>query len=363
MERFYRAMREKWNVLMEADGHTPLTGRWNYDAENRKRLPAGVRGPKAPSFERDVSDLVALLEQSGVLTIGRIQPTCFDWPLTRSESLQLLEHFVQYRLPLFGDYQDAMSQFDALLFHSRLSFSLNTKLIHPMEVIQRAVAEWQAHPERIPFSSLEGFVRQVIGWREYVRGVYWAEMPRYRALNFFEHTAPLPEWYWTGHTRMNCLCHAISQSLERAYAHHIQRLMITGNFALLLGVNPDEVDAWYLGIYQDAIEWVELPNTRGMSQFADGGIMGTKPYVSSANYIHRMSDYCSNCFYDFNQRYGPKACPFNALYWDFYNRHAARLRANPRIGMVYRLWDRMDKVEQQRILAHAQHLKEQVSHL
>ncbi|MCS7037943.1 MAG: cryptochrome/photolyase family protein [Saprospiraceae bacterium] len=361
MERFYRAMREKWGVLMEADGRTPLTGRWNYDAENRKRLPPGLRGPAGPSFVRDVSPLVALLERAGVPTMGRIHPKHFDWPLTRAESLRLLEHFVQERLPLYGDYQDAMSQADGWLFHSRLSFSLNIKLISPLEVIQRAVAEWQAQPERIPFSALEGFVRQILGWREYVRGVYWAEMPHYRTLNFFEHTAPLPEWYWTGQTRMNCLRHAIGQSLDHAYAHHIQRLMVTGNFALLLGAHPDEVDAWYLGIYQDAIEWVELPNTRGMSQFADGGIVGTKPYVSSANYLQRMSDYCKGCPYDPKQRYGPRACPFNALYWDFYDRHADRLRNHPRIGMAYPLWDRMDGSERQRILEHAQRIKENVS--
>lgn len=363
MERFYRVMREKWGILMEADGRTPLTGRWNYDADNRKRPPKNLRGPAAPSFARDVSELVALLQQAGVQTIGRIQPTHFDWPLTRAESLQLLEHFVRERLPLFGDFQDAMAQADGLLFHSRLSFSLNIKLISPLEVIQRAVAEWQSRPDEIPFSSLEGFVRQILGWREYVRGVYWAEMPQYRTLNFFEHTAPLPEWYWTGQTRLNCLRHAIEQSLEQAYAHHIQRLMVTGNFALLLGAHPDEVDAWYLGIYQDALEWVEMPNTRGMSQFADGGIVGTKPYVSSANYLQRMSDYCNGCPYDPKQRYGPRACPFNALYWDFYDRHAERLRGNPRIGMAYQTWDRMDGRERQRILEHALYVKENVNRL
>ncbi len=363
LERFYRHMRQKHCILMEADGQTPLTGRWNYDAENRKRLPASVLIPPAPSFERDVSHLVALLARTGVSTIGTLDARHFDWPLTRTESLHLLEHFVRERLPFFGDYQDAMTQRDALLFHSRLSFSLNTKMLHPGEVVQRAVAEWQTRPKDIPFSALEGFVRQILGWREYVRGVYWAEMPRYATLNYFEHQAALPSWYWTGQTRMNCLRHAIGQSLERAYAHHIQRLMVTGNFALLLGVHPDEVDAWYLGIYQDAIEWVEMPNTRGMSQFADGGIVGTKPYVSSANYLQRMSDYCAHCPYDPKARYGPKACPFNALYWDFYHRHAERLRGNPRIGMSYQVWDRMDTQEQHRILAHAQEVKETIEEL
>ncbi len=363
MERFYRHMRRKWGVLMEADGRTPRTGRWNYDAENRRRLPEGLHIPAAPSFVRDVRELVDMVRAAGVQTIGCIDPSRFDWPLTRAESLQLLEHFVRERLPFFGAYQDAMTRRDALLFHSRLSFSLNLKLIHPLEVIQRAIAEWEERPEQLPFSALEGFVRQILGWREYVRGVYWAEMPRYRELNFFGHTAALPSWYWTGQTRMYCLRCAISQSLERAYAHHIQRLMVTGNFALLLGVHPDAVDDWYLGIYQDAVEWVELPNTRGMSQFADGGIVGTKPYASSANYLQRMSDYCAQCPYDHKARYGSRACPFNALYWDFYHRHAERLRSNPRVGMVYQLWDRMPAEEQQRILAHAQYVKASVENL
>ncbi len=363
MERYYRHMRVKWQLLLEPDGRTPLTGRWNYDAENRKRLPANLRTPPAPSFVRDLSNLTDLLARAGVSSIGTLDARHFNWPLTRAESLQLLEHFVRERLPYFGDYQDAMAERDGLLFHSRLSFSLNVKLLHPLEVVRRAIAEWEARPAEIPFSALEGFVRQIVGWREYVRGVYWAEMPRYRKMNFFEHAAALPGWYWTGQTRMHCLRRVIQQSLDQAYAHHIQRLMVTGNFALLLGVHPDEVDAWYLGIYQDAIEWVELPNTRGMSQFADGGIVGTKPYVSSANYLQRMSDYCAHCPYDPKQRYGPKACPFNALYWDFYHRHAGRLRGNPRIGMAYQVWERMDAQEQQRILEHARWVKEAVEEL
>jgi deoxyribodipyrimidine photolyase-related protein len=295
--------------------------------------------------------------------MGSIRTDRFDWPVTRAESLDLLDHFVRFRLRSFGDYQDAMTQRDWLVFHSRLSFSMNIKLISPREVVEKAIVYWQEHPDIVPFAALEGFVRQIVGWREYMRGVYWAEMPNYVTLNYFEHTSPLPVWFWTGQTRMNCQHHAITQSLERAYAHHIQRLMITGNFALLLGVHPDEIDAWYLGIYMDALEWVEVTNTRGMSQFADGGIVGTKPYVSSANYIHKMSDYCEGCYYDKTKRYGPKACPFNALYWDFYARHADRLRGNPRIGMVYPVWDKMSPEEQAQIRAQARRYREMVDEL
>lgn len=363
MERFYRKMREKHQILMEPDGKTPLTGRWNYDAENRKKLPAKHPLPPVAHFYRDVSELVQLLAEAGVDTLGTLDARHFDWPVTRAESLRLLRHFARYGLPLFGTYQDAMTQRDWLLFHSRLSFSLNIKLISPREVLDVCIEQWRAHPDTVPFAALEGFVRQILGWREYTRGIYWAEMPAYRTHNFFGHSAPLPQWFWTGDTRLNCLHHAITQSLERAYAHHIQRLMVTGNFALLLGVHPDAVDAWYLGIYMDAIEWVEITNTRGMSQFADGGIVGTKPYVSSANYLHQMSDYCANCAYDRTKRYGPDACPFNALYWDFYHRHAQKLRGNPRIGMAYQVWDKIDEQTQAHILEQAEWVKQNVDGL
>ncbi len=353
LETFYRRMRKKYQILMEADGDTPLTGRWNYDAENRKKLPRDIDIPPAPAFAHDASAMVQMLSRAGVRTIGRVVPEHFDWPVTRAESLQLLNHFVQIRLSYFGDYQDAMTERDPLLFHSKLSFAMNTKLLHPLEVVQACIAHWQQQPEAVSIAALEGFIRQIVGWREYMRGVYWAKMPAYATLNYFNHTAPLPAWYWTGDTKMNCLRHAIGQSLEHAYAHHIQRLMVTGNFALLLGVHPDEVDAWYLGIYMDAIEWVEITNTRGMSQFADGGIVGTKPYVSSANYIDKMSDYCQNCHYNKKAKYGERACPFNSLYWDFYDRHADRLERNPRIGMMYRTWAKLPPDERARILAQA----------
>jgi deoxyribodipyrimidine photolyase-related protein len=234
---------------------------------------------------------------------------------------------------------------------------MNAKLLSPLEVVEACVDYWEEHQEQIDISQIEGFVRQIIGWREFMRGIYWAKMPEYATLNYFEHKAPLPDWYWTGDTKMKCLHTAVNQSLDHAYAHHIQRLMVTGNFALLLGVDPDELDQWYLGIYMDAIEWVEITNTRGMSQFADGGIVGTKPYVASANYMHKMSDHCTNCAYDRKKKVGKDACPFNSLYWDFYDRHTDKLGNNPRIGMMYRIWNKMDSEQQEAILKRAEYIK------
>ncbi len=363
LESFYREMRRRHEILMEADGKTPLTGRWNYDEENRKKLPARKDLPAHPEYPRKVNKLVAMLEKAGIETIGQVDPDHYTWPVTRAECLDLLDHFCRHRLAEFGTYQDAMSTRDTLLFHSKLSFALNVKLLHPREVVDACLQHWETNDKAIGIAQIEGFVRQVIGWREYLRGIYWAEMPDYRSLNFFDHQAPLPSFFWTGKTRMNCLHHAIGQSLDLAYAHHIQRLMVTGNFALLLGVHPDAVDEWYLGIYMDAVEWVEITNTRGMSQFADGGVVGTKPYVSSANYIHKMSDYCAGCHYDRKQKYGSQACPFNSLYWDFYDRHADKLKNNPRVGMMYRVWERMDPEEREKILRQAAYYREHAEEL
>ena len=352
MESFYRMMRKKHNVLM--DGAEPATGKWNYDADNRKALPKNHQ-PIAPLlFLRDVTEVYDLIQSQGVVTIGNLDPTHFIWPVTRAEGLEMLHFFVRECLPYFGTFQDAMIPGGWSLYHARVSFLMNSKILHPLEVIEAAVTAWETRPEVVSYSQVEGFVRQIIGWREYMRGVYWAKMPDYKALNFFDHTRKLPDWYWTGQTKMNCLKDAVGQSLDYAYAHHIQRLMVTGNFALLAGVHPDELDAWYLGIYIDAIEWVEITNTRGMSQFADGGIVGTKPYVSSANYIDKMSHYCTGCFYDKTQKIGPKACPFNALYWHFYDRHQHKLASNPRIGMMYQTWKKMAPETKAQILAQAE---------
>lgn len=352
MESFYRHMRKKHTVLME--GNEPIGGKWNYDAENRKKLPEKFIVPTPKTYKRNVKELVEVLKNQQVKTIGNIDEENFIWPVTRDENLELLDYFANNLLPLFGTYQDAMTTQSWSVYHSRLSFGMNVKLISPKEVVERCIDEWKRRPQEISLSQIEGFVRQIIGWREYMRGVYWARMPEYRELNFFKNTSKLPNWYWNANTKMNCLHHAIKQSLDYAYAHHIQRLMITGNFALLAGIHPDEVDKWYLGIYIDAIEWVEITNTRGMSQFADGGIVGTKPYVSSAAYIDKMSNYCKGCFYDKTQKIGERACPFNSLYWNFYDRNRKLLEKNPRIGMMYKVWDKMQPSAKAELLQQAE---------
>ena len=361
MESFYRAMRKKHNVLMEGD--KPATGQWNYDGENRKKLPKNHKPTPPLVFNNDVSKIVAEIKDTDISTIGSIDAANFVWPTNREQSLALLDFFVAQCLPLFGSYQDAMTPNEWSLYHSRISFSMNVKMISPKEVIDRAIQEWENRKDEIEYNQLEGFVRQIIGWREYMRGIYWLKMPEYASLNFFNNTEKLPDWFWTGKTKMNCLKDAITQSLEYAYAHHIQRLMITGNFALLAGVHPDEVDAWYLGIYIDAIEWVEITNTRGMSQFADGGIVGTKPYVSSASYIDKMSHYCGSCFYKKALKTGEKACPFNSLYWNFYDKHEDKLSKNPRIGMMYNVWRKMKPEDKSALLEQADYYLKNINEL
>lgn len=361
MESFYREMRKKYHILM--DGNQPLTGKWNYDVENRKKLPNHHK-PIAPLvFEHDVTTIIQEIEDGNIKTIGNIPENILVWPINRKESLDLLNFFVQECLPLFGTFQDAMMPNEWSLYHSRLSFSLNLKMISPKEVVQKAIETWEQNPEKIEFNQLEGFVRQIIGWREYMRGIYWLHMPEYAQMNFFENHEKLPSWFWTGKTKMSCLRDAINQSLNFAYAHHIQRLMVTGNFALLAGIHPDEVDAWYLGIYIDAIEWVEITNTRGMSQFADGGIVGTKPYVSSAAYMDKMSHYCKGCYYDKSKKIGEKACPFNSLYWNFYDKNSDKLTKNPRIGMMYNVWNKMNPELKSDIIKQAKFYLEQTNHL
>jgi deoxyribodipyrimidine photolyase-related protein len=354
METFYRRMRKASGWLME-DGE-PAGGEWNYDAENRKAMPADVTPPEPLLFDNDAADVRARLERHGVETLGRLEGDRLSWPVDRDQSLELLAFFVDTLLPDFGDYQDALTDRGWALFHSRLSFSMNSKLLSPREVVEAVLQARDDDRDRYPLAAVEGFVRQVIGWREFMRGIYWTRMPDYADLNALGHERDLPAFYWTGDTRMACMKQAIDQSLEHAYAHHIQRLMVTGNFALLAGVHPDAVDAWYLGIYIDAIEWVEMPNTRGMSQFADDGVIASKPYVSSGNYINKMGDHCKGCHYDVKTRAGERACPFNPLYWHFMDRHRERLERNPRIGMVYRSWDRMDKDKRAAVLESAETL-------
>ena len=366
METFYRQMRVKHGVLIEEGSKPakPLGGQWNFDAENRKAWP-GL--PAAPAdirvLERKTHDhakLWATIVKAGVKSFGEPNAGKFGWPLNRTEALAQLDVFIDQVLPNFGNFEDAMSSKAWRLFHSLLSFSMNVKMLNPREVVAKAEAAGRSGAA--PLAAVEGFIRQILGWREFVRGFYWAKMSEsagvnadasYADNNYFNHQLPLPQWFWTGQTQMRCMSAAIGQSLEQAYAHHIQRLMVIGNFALLAGLNPKELHHWYLGIYIDAFEWVELPNTVGMSQFADGGLLATKPYVSSAAYIDRMSDYCKGCHYDKKLREdtpSKKACPFNALYWDFHVKHADKLSANPRIGMVYQQLKKM-KLEEGKIEA------------
>ncbi len=342
MESFYRRMRKRFNLLM--DGEQPLGGRWNYDHDNRAKLkPADLETiPEPRVFDNDVGEILGRLQRHGVESFGRVSDRLV-WPVDRVQSLELLEYFLSHCLPQFGRFQDAMTaqhEHAWSLYHSRLSFALNAKLLHPREVVEAAIERFETAGGEIGIAQVEGFVRQIIGWREYVRAVYWVNMPGYSQCNVLEAGRELPGYFWNGETRMNCMRHALGQSLDYAYAHHIQRLMVTGNFCLLAGIEPAQVDAWYLGIYVDAIEWVELPNTRGMSQFADGGWIATKPYCSGGNYINKMSDYCRECHYDVRAKTGERGCPFNSLYWDFLLRNRERFERNPRIGVMYRNWDR-----------------------
>ncbi|MGK0459320.1 MAG: deoxyribodipyrimidine photolyase-related protein [Candidatus Azotimanducaceae bacterium] len=355
MEAFYRKMRLQHRVLMEGD--KPLGGQWNFDKENRSRLkPQDLSGiPEPLVFGHDVSEILERVHRHAIKVIG-YEPTTLLWPITREESLALLQHFCRHLLIKYGHFQDAMtdqSEHQWSLYHSRLSFSLNLKMLNPKEVIDAAISAFNGR-EDISIAQVEGFVRQILGWREFVRGMYWLNMPNYSELNYLEADRPLPGYFWNGATKMNCMAKTIDQSLQFGFAHHIQRLMITGTFSLLTGINPDQVDQWYLGIYVDALEWVELPNTRGMSQFADGGLIATKPYSASGNYINKMSDYCKSCHYKVANKVEDDACPFNSLYWHFMERHRDRFERNPRIGMVYRNWDKQIPEQRKRTIDRGQ---------
>ena len=338
MEFFYREMRRRTGLLMA--GAAPQDERWNFDAENRKRLPAKVTVPPPPQFPPDAitQAVIDLVQAHFSDHFGVIEG--FALPVTAAEAGQALEDFVTHRLAQFGDWQDAMKIGEPVLFHAIISPALNLGLLDPLAVCQAAEAAYRA--EHAPLAAVEGFIRQIIGWREFMRGVYWLRMPGYAALNALAAQRPLPQFYWDGGTQMNCLHHAITDTRSNAYAHHIQRLMVTGNFALLAGIDPDDVDEWYLIVYADAYEWVEMPNVRGMALFADGGVVGSKPYAASGAYINRMSDYCGRCHYDVKDAVGERACPFNALYWDFMARHADRMANNPRMAMPLRTLARMD---------------------
>ena len=339
MENFYRNMRKKHQILMVNE--QPEGGKWNYDKSNRKKWKEDTLIPPFKSFDNRVEPILADIQKSGIKTIGKINPKYFEYPINRTQALEQLAYFCEHLLVHFGDFQDAMHTNQLYLYHSRISFALNIKLISPKEVIQKTLETYRLQMEEIEISQVEGFIRQILGWREYMRGMYWNFMPNYKTLNTLNNTNALPDFYWTGNTKMNCLKSAINNSLENSYAHHIQRLMITGNYALLTQTHPDEVDAWYLGIYADAVEWVQLPNTRGMSQFADGGKIATKPYVSSGSYIHKMGNYCDSCFYNKKEKTTKDACPFNSLYWNFLDDKKEKLSGNFRMGMMYSILRKM----------------------
>ncbi len=347
MEYFYREMRKRHDVLMS--GGEPEGGQWNFDADNREAFGAAGPGqvPSRVLFAPDMltREVIALVESRFASHPGQLNS--FAWPVTREQALLALQRFVAERLPLFGRYQDAMWPGEAWLYHSHLSAALNLKLLNPREVVTAAVDAYRAGAAPLP--SVEGFVRQILGWREYVRGIYWTRMPDYGDLNALNAHEDLPPWYWTGATDMACLRDALTQTLAHGYAHHIQRLMITGLFALMYGVQPQQVHAWYLAVYVDAVEWVELPNTLGMSQYADGGLMGSKPYVATGKYIQRMSPHCRGCRYDPAQRTGDTACPFTTLYWDFLMRHEPMLAANPRMALQVKNVARLSDAQKQAI--------------
>ncbi|WP_237216436.1 cryptochrome/photolyase family protein [Falsiroseomonas oryziterrae] len=339
MEFFYREMRRETGILMEAPDE-PTGGQWNFDHDNRSALPRDIRPPAPRRFApdamtREVMDLVArdFADHFGTLD-------AFAWPVTAEEAEAALEDFVARRLPLFGAYQDAMAEGEPTLFHALVASAMNVGLLDPRAAC--AAAERAYREGHAPLNAVEGFIRQILGWREYVRGLYWARMPAYRETNALEATRKLPDFYWTGETSMACLRAAITQTRDLAYAHHIQRLMVTGNFALLAGLDPAEVNEWYMIVYADAFEWVELPNTHGMALFADGGVMASKPYAASGAYINRMSDHCRGCAHDVKAATGARACPFNFLYWDFVARHAERLARNPRMAMPLRTLAKLD---------------------
>lgn len=357
MEFFYREMRRKHHVLLDQEGK-PEGGDWNYDVENRgsfgKSGPIDIPPPVRFKPDSLTSQLIEELKRVFPDHVGKLDS--FDWPVTRRDALCALKDFVDHRLSKFGEYQDAMWTGEPWLYHSRISVALNLKLLNPLEVIKAAESAYREG--KVPLAATEGFIRQILGWREYVRGVYWHLMPSYLERNALRANEPLPEFFWTAQTDMRCLSESIGQTLELGYAHHIQRLMVTGLFCLLLGVDPKEVHAWYLAVYVDAVEWVELPNTLGMSQYADGGVMASKPYIASGRYIDKMSNYCRQCRYQPAEATGKTACPFTTLYWDFLIRHESELSRNPRMVMQVRNLARLSDQRRGEIVATASALRQ-----
>lgn len=350
MEYFYREMRRKTGLLMDGDG--PEGGKWNFDHENRKPAKADLFRTAPPKARADpvLDDVLALVAARFPDNFGHLRP--FTFHTDRAGALQALDHFIAQGLPDFGAYQDAMLEGEPYLYHAVIGLYLNAGLLNVLEICKKAEAAY--YSGHAPLNSVEGFIRQIIGWREFVRGIYFLEGPDYTQRNALEHHGALPAFYWGARTYMKCMQQAVGQTRDLAYAHHIQRLMVTGNFALLAGVAPAEVHEWYLAVYADAYEWVEAPNTIGMSQFADGGIVASKPYVSSGAYIDRMSDYCKSCHYNVKAKTGPDACPFNLLYWHFLIRHRERFEGNPRMAQMYRTFEKMDSDHRDKVLREAE---------
>ncbi|WP_100636848.1 cryptochrome/photolyase family protein [Marinomonas sp. ef1] len=365
MEHFYRKMRQRFNILM-ADERKPEGGQWNYDSANRNKLKAKDLAdiPTPLCFQHDVTHLLERIQRHNIPSLGKAESSLL-WPVTSQDALNLLTFFCEHLLPNFGRFQDAMTNqtpHSWSLYHSRLSFALNAKLISPKHVIKAAITAYQEN-DNIDIAQIEGFVRQILGWREYVRGMYWINMPDYEQQNALNAERDLPSYFWNGQTKMKCIASAIGQSLDYAYAHHIQRLMVTGNFCLLTEIQPQQVDEWYLGIYVDALEWVELPNTRGMSQFADGGWIASKPYAASGSYMQKMSDYCGDCHYKVKEKTSAESCPLNSLYWHFMVKHRERLAKNHRIGMIYGNWDKQDDAQKHAVLERAEWCLENIEAL
>ena len=339
MEFFYREMRRKTGLLM--DGGQPVGGAWNFDADNRKALPADMVVPErfAVAPDKITAEVMDLVRSRFGHHFGDLEP--FGFAVTRQDALTALDHFIAGCLPWFGDYQDAMKQGEPFLFHGLIGAYLNSGLLDPIECCERAQAAWA--DGHAPLNAVEGFIRQIIGWREYVRGIYWLKMPDYAGTNALNARRRLPDFYWTGETAMNCVRQCVEDTRRNAYAHHIQRLMVTGNFALLAGIAPGEIEEWYLSVYADAYDWVELPNTHGMVMFADGGLLASKPYAASGAYIDRMSDYCGGCSYDVKRKIGENACPFNILYWNFVAENRDVLKSNQRMRMIYASLEKMNQ--------------------
>ena len=357
MEYFYRELRRKTGILMS--GNDPIGGQWNYDAENRGRAPDGLEVPKHTSFVPDeiTNEVLNLVEDRFGDYFGKLRP--FEFAVTHEQAAYVLDRFIAERLPLFGTYQDAMVEGEPFMFHAHIGLYLNCGLLSPQQAI--IAAENAYHAGAAPLNATEGFIRQILGWREFVRGLYWLKMPEYAEQNALEAHRPLPAFFWTADTKMNCLKQCVSETRDHAYAHHIQRLMVLGNFALLAGLSPKEVNEWFMIVYADAYEWVELPNVSGMALYADGGVLASKPYASGGAYIERMSNYCRSCHYKVKQKNGEQACPFNYLYWDFLIRHQDRLSGNARMGMMYRTLAKMSDEKRAAILTDSQRFLSELS--